>query len=187
MPSCCLALELPNIAQLTEGCLRLADARLLPSGLERGQPATCDVVSRPSSDRLAAADICVGARKPPLLDLGNRPGRRCDRIHIGGFYRNVLGPKGRSEGCNVLVDGQGIKRHVFGKTRIGVRVFRIALLAIRNAEGADRIQTAATLIGTGLEYLKTQFSSRENFRPPPCLAIDASPQIDGWPPFRYRS
>lgn len=87
----------------------------------------------------------------------------------------------------MLVDGQGMKRHVFGKTRIGVRVFRIALLAIRNAEGADRIQTAATLIGTGLEYLKTRFSSRENFRPPPCLAIDASPQIDGWPPFRYRS
>ena len=87
----------------------------------------------------------------------------------------------------MLVDGQGMKRHVFGKTRIGVRVFRIALLAIRNAEGADRIQTAATLIGTGLEYLKTQFSSRENFRPPRCLAIDASPQIDGWPPFRYRS
>jgi hypothetical protein len=139
----------PTLGSSLEGCLRLADARLLPSGLECGQPATCDVVSRPSSDRLAAADICVGARKPPLLDLGNRPGRRCDRIHIGGFYRNVLGPKGRSEGCNVLVDGQGMKRHVFGKTRIGVRVFRIALLAIRNAEGADRIQTAATLIGTG--------------------------------------
>src|SRR5438132_9393582 len=69
MPSCCLALKLPNIELLVEGCLHLADASSLLA--ERSETSATRQLAM-SRRRARVVGKCPG----PFAALGQRSGER---------------------------------------------------------------------------------------------------------------